>query len=282
MKQVNAVARLDRERELALCRRWRDERDLDAKNELVRAHLRFVVILALKYRRYGLPLSELVAEGNFGLLHAVDKFDPERGLRFLTYAAYWIRAHILNTVTRSWSLVGGGSGALRSRIFFKLRREKARIVNLVGEGEEVLDLLATRFDTTRGQVGEMVRRLESRDISLNSPTLEDGKSSLLDTLVAPDCDQEQALASREGSRNTQAMVRLAMRALDRRERFVIEHRMMADAEEMMTLADLGRQLGVTRERARQLEVRATNKLRQTIAAISGRSNSADPSLGSAA
>lgn len=282
IQRVETIPRLSREAELELCRRWRDERDPSAKNELVRAHLRFVVILALKYRRYGLPVAELIAEGNLGLLHAVDKFDPERGLRFLTYAAYWIRAHILNTVTRSWSLVGAGTGALRSKVFFKLRREKARIVNLVGEGEAALDLLAERFDTTRGQVGEMVRRLESRDVSLDAPLLDGGASCLLDTLAAPNCNQEHAYASQENNANMRDLVRSAMRSLDPRERFVVESRLMTDAEETMTLAEVGRRLGVTRERARQLEVRAVHKLRLIIPALSGHSHCQGSLLGSAA
>lgn len=282
MNQVQKFPRLSRQQEADLCRRWRDDHDREARDELVKAHLRFVVIIALKYRRYGLPLSELIAEGNFGLLHAVDKFEPERGLRFLTYAAYWIRAHILNTVTRSWSLVSAGSGSLRSSIFFKLRREKARIVNLVGEGDAAHDILAERFNAPRAQIVEMVLRLETRDFSLDSHTFGDDIAAPVDTMVAPGCDQEQAYESCEGTRTAQELVGLALRALDSRERFVVENRQMSDTEDEMSLAEIGRRLGVSRERARQLETRAIRKLRQRISELSSSSCVRDPFLGSAA
>ncbi len=281
MDQVQRIPRLSREQEAELCRRWRSEGDQQAKDDLVRANLRFVAIIALKYRRYGLPLSDLVAEGNLGLLHAVDKFEPERGLRFLTYAAYWIRAHILSTITRSWSLVGGGTGALRSKLFFKLRREKARVVNWVGEGDAALDLLAKRFDASREQMAEMTRRLEVRDVYFDSYRNEDGQSPWVENLQAPDCDQEQAYASCERDQRTREMVQGALRALDSRERFIIEHRLMKDVEDALTLAELGRRLGVTRERARQLEVRAMYKLRQNIPGLSNEDNTTSP-FGSAA
>ena len=132
ISEVNKIPRLTREQEAELCQRWRDEGDRPARDELVGANLRFVVAIALKYRLYGIPVSELIAVGNLGLLHAADKFEPERGLRFLTYAAYWIRAYVLTTVTRSWSMVSAGSGSFRSKVFFRLRREKARVVNFGG------------------------------------------------------------------------------------------------------------------------------------------------------
>src|SRR6185503_16478341 len=144
---------------------------------------------ALTYRRYGLALSDLVAEGNFGIVHALRKFDPGRGTRFVTYAAYWIRAYILNFVIRSWSLVGVGSGPLRSKMFFRLRRERARIAGLVGEGEEGDRLLAERFGAPAEKVLEMARRLEARDVSLDTKVFEDGARSLVDTLVADEQDQ---------------------------------------------------------------------------------------------
>ena len=142
MTMVQKLPKLTREDELELCKQWQNHADTKARDKLVRCHLRYVVAIALKYRRYGLPLSELIAEGNFGIVHALSKFEPDRGNRFVTYAAYWIRAYILNYIIRSWSLVGVGSGALRSKMFFKLRREKVRISNLVGEGEQADEMLA--------------------------------------------------------------------------------------------------------------------------------------------
>jgi len=160
-----------------------------AGEKLVRSHLRYVVAIALKYRRYGVPLSELIAEGNFGVVHALKKFQPERGNRFVTYAAYWIRAYVLNYVIRSWSLVGAGSGALRSKMFFRLRREKVRVMNLVGDGEAADDLLAARLGLDKEQVRSMLRRLEARDLSLDTRVFDDASTSVVDTLVAPGQDQ---------------------------------------------------------------------------------------------
>lgn len=279
---VRKIPRLTREQEAELCQRWRDTGDQQAKNDLVRANLRFVVAIALKYRSYGLPVSELIAEGNFGLLHAVDKFEPERGLRFLTYAAYWIRAYVLTTVTRSWSMVSGGSGSFRSKVFFRLRREKARVVNLVGEGDAALELLAERFETSRTKIAEMLRRLESRDISLDSVIFGDGKLTLVETLVSPGCNLEQAYSEREDNRRNREVVRDALGGLDTRERFIVEHRLMTDKENEMSLAEIGRRMGVSRERARQLETRAVKKLRQRIVELSGYENAVTQHVGSAA
>ncbi len=138
--------------------------------------------IAISYRRYGIPLAELIAEGNFGIVHAIRKYDPERGNRFVTYAAYWIRAYILNHVIHSWSLVGVGSGPLRSKMFFRLRRERARIAGLVGEGEAGDKMLAEKFGAPAEKVIEMAHRLEARDVSLDTKVFEDGARSLVDTL----------------------------------------------------------------------------------------------------
>jgi RNA polymerase sigma-32 factor len=164
--------RLSREEELELWLRWHEGQDERAIDALVRANLRYVVAIAFKYRRYGLPVAELIAEGNFGIVHALTKFEPDRGNRFVTYAAYWIRTFILTYIIRSWSLVGAGSGVFRSKMFFKLRRERVRITNLVGEGERAEEMLAERFNTSRVQIVEMMRRLEARDVSLNSRVYE--------------------------------------------------------------------------------------------------------------
>lgn len=262
------MPQLTREEELVLARRWCRDQEEKAADQLVRAHLRYVVAIALKYRRYGLPLTELIAEGNFGVVHALKKFEPERGNRFVTYAAYWIRAYILNYIIRSWSLVGVGSGALRSKMFFKLRRERVRITNLVGEGEEADELLARRFNMSRPQVVRMVRRLEARDVSLDSKVFDDSMTSLVDTLVSPDRDQEEALVLDEYREQVTDAVRCAIEGLDPRERYIVRTRLMADAEDELSLAEIGRRLGVSRERARQLEARAKRKLRTRITELS--------------
>jgi RNA polymerase sigma-32 factor len=268
LSMVQAFPQLDREAELELAKRWQEHADVDAADKLVRAHLRYVVAIALKYRRYGVPLSELIAEGNFGVVHALKKFQPERGNRFVTYAAYWIRAYILNYIIRSWSLVGAGSGALRSKMFFRLRREKVRVLNLVGDGAAADELLATRLGLTLEQVQGMLRRLEARDVSLDAKMYEDSGTAVLDTLVSPAQDQEQSLAATGVQEKLKDAVREAVEELDDRERYIVENRLMADPEDELSLAELGRRLGVSRERARQLEARAKKKLRGRLQSVS--------------
>src|SRR3954462_13965359 len=166
VRTVQHYPQQTREEEQALVKAFREQGDEAARDALVRAHLRHVVAIALKYRRYGLPVADLVPEGNFGVVHALSKFDTDRGTRFVTYAAYWIRAYILNFIIRSWSLVGVGSGPLRSKLFFRLRRDRARIASLGGEGEAGPELLAERFGAPAEKVLSMARRLEARDLSL--------------------------------------------------------------------------------------------------------------------
>jgi len=261
---VQHLPRLSREEELEICSRWQKERDERAKDQLVRGHLRYVVAIALKYRRYGLPLADLIAEGNFGVVHALSKFEPERGNRFVTYAAYWIRAYMLNYIIRSWSMVSAGSGALRSKMFFKLRRERVRITNLVGEGEQAIELLAQKFEMPAEQVEGMLRRLDGRDVSLDAKVYEDSSTSMVDALPSGGASQEDDFVDSQFRMRVREAVASALKSLDPRERFIVENRLMADAEEEMSLAEIGRRLGVSRERARQLETRARRKLRQRI------------------
>ncbi len=255
---------LSREDELRFARAWRDDRSQSAADALVRAHLRYVVATAVKYRRYGVPLNELIAEGNFGLVHALKKFDPERGFRFVTYAAYWIRAYILNYIIRSWSLVGSGSGALRSKMFFKLRRERVRLANLVGDRDEAEEMLAQKLNVSRPQLSGMLRRLEARDVSLDTKVFDDTATALVDTLVSPDESQEQTLSESETLSSLRSVVAGAVSKLDPRERYIVEARLMADSEDKLSLAEIGRSLGVSRERARQLESRAKSKLKHQL------------------
>jgi RNA polymerase sigma-32 factor len=261
INQVQTFSPLSREEEQKLAIAWRDSSDAAAADRLVRSHLRYVVATAAKYKRYGVPLNELVAEGNFGLVHALKKFDPDRGFRFVTYAAYWIRAYILNHIIRSWSLVGSGSGALRSKMFFRLRRERVRLANLIGDEDAAEQQLAEKMNVSRGQLSSMMRRLESRDVSLDAKVYDDTSTTLLDTLVSGEVSQEQWLDSGRTQRRLKTVVEAAVSKLDSRERFIVEKRLMADAEEQLSLAEIGRLLGVSRERARQLESRAKGKLR---------------------
>lgn len=268
---VHAAPKLSREEEDHLLERWYSHADIRARDELVSTQLRYVVAIALKYKRYGVPVSELVAEGNFGVVHALKKFEPARGNRFVTYAAYWIRAYILNYIIRSWSLVGVGSGALRSKMFFKLRRERIRVTNLLGEGEAADEALAERLSIPKEKLGGMLRRLEARDVSLDTPLFDDSGATLIDALANTSANQEDKLIeSRRGVR-VQSLVRDAVKDLDKRERYIVENRMMADAEDEMSLAEIGRRLGVSRERARQLEARAKRKLEARITQLSAES-----------
>jgi RNA polymerase sigma-32 factor len=281
MAQVRALPSISREDEIELFCRWRDRGDQVAKNELVHSHLRIVVFMALKYRAYGLPLAELIADGNLGLLQAIDKFDPERGMRFMTYAAYWIRAAILSAIVRSWSLVSPASESFR-KMFFKLRREKARITNLVGDDPVALALLAERFGTSQERIAEMLGRLESRDVSLNTYAADYGSTELIDTLADPNPDQEQAYAVCEDEYQSQQILLAALRSLDPRERLLIQQRFMVDSEEEVSLAEWGRRMGVGRERARQLQERAKKKLRQHLSLLSNERTSYSDLHGSAA
>jgi RNA polymerase sigma-32 factor len=281
LNRVRSYPVLSREEEQVLVASWLGAQDTVARERLLAAHLRYVVAIALRYRRYGVPIEELVSEGNFGLVHALGKFEPSRGTRFVTYAAYWIRAYVLNHVIRSWSLVGVGSGALRSKMFFRLRRERVRIANLVGEGGEADAMLAQAMGLPEATVQAMVRRLDARDVSLDSKPFDDSSASLADLLASGDRSQEETLAASERDDHVRTAVQSAMLELDERERYIAEKRLMADHEEELSLAEIGRRLGVSRERARQLEVRTKRKLRRRIEELARRTG--DPlSLDSAA
>jgi RNA polymerase sigma-32 factor len=258
------IPRLSREEEHELALRVRDHGDRAAADKLVTANLRYVVAIALSYRRYGLPLADLISEGNVGLMTALGKFDPDRGTRFVTYAAHWIRALILDHVIRSHSLVGVGSGPLRSKMFFRLRREKAKIMGLTLDMTDVNEQLATKLGISPEKVAQLGERLEARDVSLDVPAREDGTQTLVDLIASSAPSQEQRLSDAERAGRITSYVREAVKDLDARERFIVEVRIMADAPDELSLAEIGRRLGVSRERARQLEARARSKLRKRL------------------
>jgi len=270
LSRVRSYPVLSREEEQELVARFIKTQDPQAKERLLAAHLRYVVAIALRYRRYSVPVEELVSEGNFGLVHALGKFEPSRGTRFVTYAAYWIRAYVLNHVIRSWSLVGVGSGALRSKMFFRLRRERVKIANLVGEGGNADSMLAEAMGLPEATVQAMVRRLDARDVSLDTKPFDDSSTSIADLLASSDRSQEETLAANERDDHVRTAVRSAMADLDERERYIAEKRLMADYDDELSLAEIGRRLGVSRERARQLEVRTKRKLRRRIEELSRR------------
>lgn len=259
MERVRAVPRLDREQERKLALAARDG-DEEAGHRLVEANLRFVVAVALQYRRYGIPLAELIAEGSVGLMMAVRRFDPDRGTRFVTYAGYWIRAYVLELVVRSSRMVGAGSGVLRSKVFFRLRRERAQLASVEPDPERRLRLLAERFDVSEERMSAMLRQLDARDLSLDVAVNPGSETRMLDTLRHDGVDQESELMQDEERARLRAGMHVALDALDQRERYIVEQRILGDDE--LSLAELGRRLGVSRERARQLEARAKRKLRR--------------------
>jgi RNA polymerase sigma-32 factor len=256
--RVRKIPLLDRETEHALAVKAAAG-DEEARHQLVQANLRFVVAIALKYRRYGIRLGDLIAEGNLGLAIAARKFDADRGTRFVTYAGYWVRALVLDLVVRSTTMVGAGSGPLRSKLFFRLRRERAKVGNLDLTPEERIKELALKFETTEEKMEDLLFRLDARDIALDAPVRTDGDATMLDTMASNDTGPEVAVAAGEVDVIRRESVRDALSILDERERFILEQRYMGDVE--VSLADLGRALGVSRERARQLEARAKEKMK---------------------
>jgi len=267
LSHVQTIPRLSREDEHDLAVRVRDSGDPVALDRLTRANLRYVVAIAHGYRRYRTPIADLVAEGNIGLVVAARRFDPDRGTRFVTYAAHWIRAFMLEHVIRGSSMVSNGSGPMRSKIFFRLRREKARLVAQGFDGAAVAEQLATSFGTTVDKLRLMEERLEARDVSIDAPAHDDGTGSIVDGMASSAPSQEEALSDAREAAALSERVKAAVGELDVRERFIVEARLLADAPSELSLAEIGRRLGVSRERARQIEARAKQKMKRRLLAI---------------
>jgi RNA polymerase sigma-32 factor len=193
---------------------------------------------------------------------AVRKFDPHRGTRFVTYAGYWIRAFVLEAVVRSSTMVGAGSGPFRSKLFFRLRRERARLSNVIADPDELIETLASEFDTTKEKMTDLLRRLDQREISLDAPAYQDSDSTLVELLPGNYEPQDQVIARQRRQSGIQMRLEGAMSQLDERERLIVEKRILSD--DAASLAALGRELGVSRERARQLEARAKKKLAEEL------------------
>ncbi|AWK88228.1 RNA polymerase sigma factor RpoH [Azospirillum thermophilum] len=253
----------EQERELAV--RWRTGQDRRALDKLVGSHLRLVFKLARGYQGYGLPLSDLVAEGNVGLMQAAQKFEPEKGFRFATYASWWIRAAIQEYVLHNWSLVKIGTTAAQKKLFFSLRRLKARMQELESGdlSPEAVSAIATELDVPEAEVVEMNRRL-SVDSSLNAPFGEDGDSEWQDQLADDRASHETVIADSEERRQRLDFLKLGLEALNDRERAILVARRLAD--EPVTLEELSQRFKVSRERVRQLEVRAFEKVQKAVMA----------------
>ena len=267
LARIRKYPQLTREQETELARRWLHHGDRAAAETLVTANLRFVVSIASGYRGYGFSLSDLVEEGNVGLLEAVKRFDPERGRRFMTYGAFWIRAFILAYVLKSWSLVGVGTGPLQSKLFFRLQRERARLSARLGSTPTTDRRLARKFGTTEERIRDMQGRLDGRDQSLDALVFRDGHVTALDLLVDEHPGQEAGLAQAELNLKVRERLGQVMSALDPREAYIVETRLLAEDRE--TLAEIGRKLGLSRERVRQLESRLKARLRRAFDDIEG-------------
>ena len=254
---------ISREDELELARRWRDQRDPAAREQILAANLRHVVAIARRFRPHNATFDELVAEGSLGLLHALDKFDPERELRFITYAAYWVRTYILTHLLRCQSLLNIGA---HSKLLARVRRERRR-VNGALDGEETTAFIAQSLAVTPEKVRALLERLDVREVSLTIHPDDAHGSHEGETIASPGMTAEELVVSLETGTRVRGAVSEALDILDHRERYIIEKRAMADAEEELSLAEIARQLGISRERARQLEMRAKRKLRKGLACV---------------
>ena len=271
LEEIRRFPMLEAEEESVLAKRWREHGDADAAHKLVTSHLRLVAKIAVGYRGYGLPISEVISEGNIGLMQAAKRFDPQKGFRFATYAMWWIKAAIQEYILRSWSLVKMGTTANQKKLFFNLRKAKSKI-SALEEGDlrpDQVKLIAQRLGVTEQDVIDMNRRLGG-DISLNAPIRDDVNSGeWQDWLVDEASDQETRLAESEQLENRKKALGEALAVLGQRERRIFEARRLAD--DPITLEDLAVEFGISRERVRQIEVRAFQKVQRAVQiAIAGR------------
>ena len=263
LAEIRRFPMLEPQQEYMLAKRWREHEDPKAAQELITSHLRLVAKIAMGYRGYGLPIGEIVSEGNVGLMQAVKRFEPDRGFRLATYAMWWIRASIQEYILRSWSLVKMGTTASQKKLFFNLRKAKSRI-SAYEEGDlrpENVEKIATSLGVSKQDVIDMNRRM-SGDASLNAPLREEGEGEWQDWLVDTSDDQEHILAAQEESSNRMKALRGALDVLNPRERRIFEARRLAD--DPVTLEQLSEEFGVSRERVRQIEVRAFGKVQAAV------------------
>jgi RNA polymerase sigma-32 factor len=264
LQEIRKFPMLAPEEELNLAKRWRDNHDEGAAHKLVTSHLRLVAKIAMGYRGYGLPVGELISEGNVGMMQAVKRFDPDRGFRLATYAMWWIRAAIQEYILHSWSLVKMGTTAAQKKLFFNLRRLKGQMAALE-EGDlkpEQVEKIARVLQVPEQDVVSMNRRLASPDNSLNSPIRADSEGEWQDWLVDESESQETELADREDMSNRRDLLNSALSTLNDRERHILIERRLKD--EPTTLEELSQQYNISRERVRQIEVRAFEKLQKNM------------------
>src|SRR5438094_654632 len=264
LEEIRRLPMLEPQEEYMLAKSWREHGDRDAAHRLVTSHLRLVAKIAMGYRGYGLPISEVISEGNVGLMQAVKRFEPEKGFRLATYAMWWIKASIQEYILRSWSLVKMGTTANQKKLFFNLRKAKSKI-SALDEGDmrpDQVKLIAKRLGVTEQDVIDMNRRLGG-DTSLNAPIREDGDSGeWQDWLVDESASQEAVLAESEQADNRRKALGEALNVLNDRERRIFEARRLAD--DPITLEELADEFGVSRERVRKIEVRAFEKVQKAV------------------
>jgi RNA polymerase sigma-32 factor len=264
LQEIRKFPMLEVGEEYMLAKRWREHADPEAAHKLVTSHLRLVAKIAMGYRGYGLPISELISEGNVGMMQAVKRFDPERGFRLATYAMWWIRASIQEYILHSWSLVKMGTTAAQKKLFFNLRRLKGQI-EAIEDGDltpEHVQKIAHELDVPEDDVVNMNRRLAAPDHSLNAPLRADSEGEWQDWLVDEHDNQETTLSDRQELGLRRDLLRDAMTHLTERERDILAERRLKDVP--TTLEDLSQRYGVSRERVRQIEVRAFDKLQRAI------------------
>ncbi len=264
LQEIRKFPMLEPGEEYVLAKAWREHGDVDSAHKLVTSHLRLVAKIAMGYRGYGLPLAELISEGNVGMMQAVKRFDPERGFRLATYAMWWIRASIQEYILHSWSLVKMGTTAAQKKLFFNLRRLKGQM-QAIEDGDlspERVTAIAEKLDVSEADVVSMNRRLQSPDHSLNAPLRQDGEGEWQDWLVDEDQNQESRYAEDEELSKRRRLLNSAMETLNDRERHILTERRLRDNP--TTLEDLSQEYDISRERVRQIEVRAFEKLQKAI------------------
>ena len=264
LQEIRKFPMLDPQEEFMLAKRWQEHADSDAAHRLVTSHLRLVAKIAMGYRGYGLPVSELISEGNVGMMQAVKRFDPDRGFRLATYAMWWIRAAIQEYILHSWSLVKMGTTAAQKKLFFNLRKLKGQM-QAIEEGDlspENVKAIAEKLDVPEQDVVAMNRRLATPDHSLNAPLRADSEGEWQDWLVDETSNQEITLAEQEELGKRRKLLTQAMANLNERERNILSERRLRD--DPTTLEDLSQKYGISRERVRQIEVRAFEKLQKAI------------------
>ena len=264
LSEIRNFPMLAPEEEYMLAKRWREHEDSTAAHRLVTSHLRLVAKIAMGYRGYGLPLAEIVSEGNVGLMQAVKRFEPDKGFRLATYAMWWIKASIQEYILRSWSLVKIGTTAAQKKLFFNLRKAKGQI-KAIEEGDlkpDQVKQIATKLGVTEEEVVSMNRRLAAPDHSLNAPLRADSEGEWQDWLVDDSPNQEAMLAEQEEKSDRSELLAEGLKALNERERHILTARRLKD--EPATLEDLSKEFDISRERVRQIEVRAFEKLQRAI------------------